>query len=76
MFTGLRPGEKLFEEISMRDEDVTKTPNEKIFIMKPKEYDESELSARIKELEKSAVNDSPEEMFKIVKILVPTFKHK
>ncbi|MBQ7128809.1 MAG: polysaccharide biosynthesis protein [Clostridia bacterium] len=76
VFTGLRPGEKLFEEISMRDEDVTKTPNEKIFIMKPKEYDESELSAKIKELEKSAVNDSPEEMFKLVKILVPTFKHK
>ncbi len=76
VFTGLRPGEKLFEEISMRDEDVTKTPNEKIFIMKPKEYDESELSAKIKELERSAANDSPEEMFKLVKILVPTFKHK
>lgn len=76
VFTGLRPGEKLFEEISMSDEDVTKTDNDKIFIMKPMEFDSSELSLKIKQLEKSACEDSPEEMFKIVKKLVPTFKHK
>lgn len=76
VFTGLRPGEKLFEEISMRDEDVTKTDNDKIFIMKPMEFDSDTLSRNIKDLERSAIEDTPQEMFKIVKKLVPTFKHK
>jgi len=76
VFTGLRPGEKLFEEISMRDEDVTKTDNDKIFIMKPMDFDSDKLSSTIKNLERSAVEDTPEDMFKIVKELVPTFKHK
>ena len=75
VFTGLRPGEKLFEEISMRDEDVTKTANDKIFIMKPMEYDSSDLSQKIKDLEESLDGDVSE-MFKKVKVLVPTFKHK
>ena len=76
VYTGLRPGEKLFEEISMRDEDVTKTDNDKIFIMKPMEFDSDILSQTIKDLERSAQDDTPDEMFKIVKTLVPTFKHK
>lgn len=76
VYTGLRPGEKLFEEISMRDEDVTHTDNEKIFIMKPMEFDEEKLSQTIKRLENAAQNESPKEMFKIVKELVPTFKHE
>ena len=76
VFTGLRPGEKLFEEISMRDEDVTKTNNDKIFIMKPMEFDSDILSQTIKDLERSALEDTPDEMFKIVKTLVPTFKHE
>ena len=33
-FTGLRPGEKLFEELSLDSEKITKTLNEKIFITK------------------------------------------
>ncbi len=74
-FTGLRPGEKLFEEISMSDEDVTKTDNEKIFIMKPMEFDSNLFSNSLKDLERSSMEDDPKDMFKIVKKLVPTFKH-
>ena len=74
-FTGLRPGEKLFEEISMSDEDVTKTDNEKIFIMKPMEFDSELFSNSLKDLERSSLEDDPKDMFKIVKKLVPTFKH-
>ena len=75
VFTGLRPGEKLFEEISMKDEDVTKTANSKIVVMKPIEFDSSELSKRIKELEESVTEENRGLMFERVKILVPTFHH-
>lgn len=74
--TGLRPGEKLFEEISLADEDVTKTPNQKIFICKPIENDESKTSELIKELEKMIKNDDEHGMFSVVSKLVPTFKDK
>ena len=49
--------------------------NDKIFVMKPMDFDSEKLSAQIKELERSALEDEPQEMFKIVKSLVPTFKH-
>ncbi|MBQ2676101.1 MAG: polysaccharide biosynthesis protein [Clostridia bacterium] len=75
VFTGLRPGEKLFEEISMKDEDMTKTPNDKIFIMKPIETDESLLAEQIKRLEETVKNENTDEMFEMVKVLVPTFNH-
>ena len=75
-FTGLRPGEKLFEELSIHGEDMQKTPNGKIFIMKPMEFDETERADQIKELEASAVSDKPlSDMFQKVKVLVPTFHH-
>lgn len=76
VFTGLRPGEKLFEEISMKDEDMTKTPNDKIFIMKPMEFDATELAEQIKELEQTANSDNDvARMFDKVRVLVPTFQH-
>lgn len=75
-FTGLRPGEKLFEEISLADEDVTKTSNNKIFICKPVYYDDDDVRRElermrgyINELDKPAV-------FSCVKELVPTFAHE
>ena len=75
-FTGLRPGEKLFEELSISGEDMQKTPNGKIFIMKPMEFDETDRANCIKELEASAVSELPlSDMFDKVKVLVPTFKH-
>ena len=75
VFTGLRPGEKLFEELSLVDESMTKTPNEKIFIMEPMTFDSSILSAHIKELESAAIGDDLDAMFKKIKELVPTFDH-
>ena len=74
-FIGLRPGEKLFEEISLKDEDVTKTSNNKIFICKPIENDPTLLCKRIKALEEQAVEGSELDMFDKVKDLVPTFDH-
>ena len=76
VFTGLRPGEKLFEELSIRGENMQKTPNGKIFIMAPMEFDEVQRATQIKELESSALF-SPDinDMFAKVKVLVPTFHH-
>lgn len=74
-FTGLRPGEKLFEEISLADEDVDKTGNDKIVSMKPVAYDYDELRARLDYLKETISEESPQNMFSQVKTIVPTFNH-
>ncbi len=76
IYTGLRPGEKLFEEISLADEDVDRTSNKKIMIMKPMTFDEHWLASSIKEMEEAVKNDDNVKMFSLVRELVPTFKHK
>lgn len=75
-FTGLRPGEKMFEEISLRDEEVDRTRNEKIVIMKPIDNDSTALSQKIKHLESTISADDTHDMFACVKEIVPTFNHK
>lgn len=74
-FTGLRPGEKLFEEISLAEEDTTKTSNNKIYVNKAVEHDAKEFSRHIKQLEHIVKTDDIEGMFKIVQDIVPTFNH-
>lgn len=49
-FTGLRPGEKLYEELLNQKEITTKTHNPKIMIAKVQEYDYDTVSAQIDEL--------------------------
>jgi len=48
--TGLRPGEKLYEELLMGEEGIRKTTHEKIFIAKPSDIDSDELRTKIDEL--------------------------
>ncbi len=50
-FTGLRPGEKLYEELLLAEEGVEGTRHKSIFIGKPLELDYDELMKKIKELE-------------------------
>jgi len=50
-FTGLRPGEKLYEELLLAEEGVASTRHKNIFIGKPLEIDFKELIGKIKELE-------------------------
>lgn len=76
IYTGLRPGEKLFEEISLADEDVDHTTNKKIMIMKPMPFDDFKLAATIKDLEAAVRDEDISHMFGLVKKLVPTFDHK
>ncbi len=74
-FTGLRPGEKLFEEISLADEDVDKTRNDKIVSMKPIAYDYDVFRSNIDKLKSTLNETNPESMFRQVKVIVPTFNH-
>lgn len=73
-FTGLRPGEKLYEELSMEEEldGRQKTGNDKIFVTKPLAIDDVQLEADIK-----AINElNPEEVRAYLKRLVPNYKPK
>ena len=71
--TGLRPGEKLFEERLMKEEGLQKTPNGLINIGKPIPLDEEMLWRTLEELYKAAYEES-EEMKEAVQRLVPTYK--
>ena len=70
--TGLRPGEKLFEERLMAEEGLTKTPNGLINIAKPIPLDETKFFTVLERLCKEAY-DETEDMKKSVKELVPTY---
>ncbi|MBO5374742.1 MAG: polysaccharide biosynthesis protein [Clostridia bacterium] len=71
--TGLRPGEKLYEERLMEEEGLTRTANNKISIGKPIEFDEDKLLAMLDKLYDEAYSES-EEIKLLVKELVPTYK--
>ncbi len=71
--TGLRPGEKLFEERLMEEEGLQKTANDKISIGKPLELDEANLFAHLQQLEQAAENES-DQIKKMVAKLVTTYR--
>jgi FlaA1/EpsC-like NDP-sugar epimerase len=75
-FTSLRPGEKLFEEISLADEDVTKTRNNKIFICKPIGIEKKRLSDILDQMRTKIGDDKKSDVFELVKELVPTYKNE
>jgi len=74
-FTGLRPGEKLYEEMLMEEEGLQDTANAKIHIGKPIEFDEDEF---FRELEALKIDSQEEpdndEIRAWVKRLVPTYQ--
>lgn len=71
-FTGLRPGEKLFEEMLMDEEGLQETPNRLIHIGKPIDFDEELFSRQLDELYKIANRDSGE-IKEAVRNIVPTY---
>ena len=71
--TGLRPGEKLFEERLMAEEGLKTTENKMISIGKPLEIDEKFLFEKLDELKKEAYAET-DEMKQLVHELVPTYK--
>jgi FlaA1/EpsC-like NDP-sugar epimerase len=71
--TGLRPGEKLYEERLMAEEGLERTENKMISIGKPLEIDEKHLFGKIKRLEMEAIEET-DKMKELVHELVPSYK--
>ena len=72
-YTGLRPGEKLFEELLMQDEGLDKTPNDLIFIGHFNDFDKDQLIASLMELKQISEED-PEHIRSAVRRLVATYR--
>lgn len=73
-FTGLRPGEKLYEELLMAEEGLTETANKLIHIGKPIEIDEMQFFVQLKELKEASKNES-NDIRPLVKAIVPTYHY-
>jgi len=71
---GLRPGEKLFEELLLDEEGITATKHDKIFIGKPTFTDYKLLLKALGELDKIIKNGTDEELKEYVKTIVPNYK--
>ena len=74
-FTGLRPGEKLYEELLMDEEGMTDTPNRLIHIGHPIDVNETQLLHALDVLEEAAENET-DDMRLIVESIVPTYHPK
>lgn len=74
-FTGLRPGEKLYEELLMNEEGLTDTANKLIHIGKPIEFDERKFYTQLNELKK-AVDQECEDVRPLIQEMVPTYVPK
>ena len=71
-YTGLRPGEKLYEELLTKEEGLQKTENELIYIGKPLEFDEVHFLSELRKLEQAAI-DERFDVKEIVSGIVPTY---
>ena len=72
--TGLRPGEKLYEELLVKTETLTKTDNSLIFIEKDTPLSKKELERRLKILEEAVATGSDETARRALKAVVPTYR--
>lgn len=73
-FTGLRPGEKLYEELLMDEEGMKDTANRMIHIGKPIELDEYEFFAQLKELKDESQIESSD-IRPLIQKIVPTYHY-
>ena len=77
VFTKVRPGEKLFEEILTAEEGMISTQNNSIFMAKLSDIDERELNLNLEQLKKEAgsIKPSQDKIKNIFKNLVPSYKN-
>ncbi len=73
VYTGLRPGEKLYEEKLMAEEGLENTPNELIHIGHPVKFDHQEFLLQLRELIEMADSNS-DEIISLVEKIVTTYK--
>ena len=73
-FTGLRPGEKLYEELLMAEEGMKETANKLIHIGKPIEIDEDKFFIQLKKLKEASKNESAD-IREMIREIVPTYHY-
>ena len=72
--TGLRPGEKLYEELLMKSETLLSTANKKIFVEQQQVIREEEIRAHLETLDRALQDElPPAEMIALLKTIVPTY---
>ena len=76
--TGLRPGEKLYEELLMSEEGLTTTEHDKIYIAKPSNITVEELDAKLKVWDETIKDENitMEQIKNNVKSVIPTYREE
>ncbi len=72
-YTGLRDGEKLYEELLISEEGIQKTQNDLIYVARPMEFDSEKLFNKISYMREIMEGATHRQIVDIVKELVPTF---
>ncbi len=75
IFSGLRPGEKMYEELILNQDKSIKTENEKIFIEKPDDFSVKYIDELLAEL-KTACNENSASVKAVLKKHIPTYEPK
>lgn len=75
-FTGLRPGEKLYEELLMDEEGLRQTDNKKIFVGAPLRLNKNTFFDHLKTLKEIAYSNNSGNLVQALIDLVPTFHHE
>lgn len=73
VFTGLRPGEKLYEELFFKGENILKTPHEKVFVLKPVPLDYDHFCQRVHSLLHAASENDVVRLLELVAEIVPEY---
>lgn len=76
VYTGLRPGEKLYEELLATKENTLSTSNEKIFRAHVREYNYPDIASAITALSDIALTMNRMETVKLMKKIIPEFRSK
>ena len=72
-YTGLRDGEKLYEELLISEEGIQKTQNDLIYVARPMEFDSLNLFEKISYMREIMEKASSRQIVEVIKQLVPTF---
>jgi FlaA1/EpsC-like NDP-sugar epimerase len=73
VFTGIRPGEKLFEEILTNEEGVQATLHQSIFMARPDDFNEIDLKRLLQNIASPRWNATRDEVITFIKSLLPDF---
>ncbi len=75
-FTGIRAGEKLYEELLTSEEGTASTKHRRIFVAKPNSIDAQKLEGMIQTMRDYGSTLSPAEVIELIQTLVPNFRQR